>query len=442
MKSRWIATCLVITSATLGPASPARADADGLVGGIVGGIVGGLIVNQATKPRQQQVQPQRRYVAPTPQMSQATRRSNMEVQTALNYFGFPSGVADGVLGGQSRRAISQYQAYLGYPPTGELSLYERDFLTGSYQRAMAGGASTMQMVAADPQGPRGLLLTYRNQLAGAAQMAPAVPPLPAPLSPPVAAAAPPAPAAAAPTLALAPSPALPSFGAASPAQASLASQCNTVSLQTTTNGGFATLASQVDPAFVLDEQFCLARTYAISEGEVLAARLSGVSPQQVTEQCKAFEPALRDYVTALSLQPAASILPRVASFAATTGMSASELGASARICLSVGYRTDDMGVAIGSALLLTALGEQAYAELIGHHLADGMGIARRPDLAISWYDLGFAAPAPVFAPGQPERTELVRKAAYAVGGVPPSADETRPVPTGLPSFAAPVGTTP
>jgi hypothetical protein len=70
--------------------------------------------------------------------------------------------------------------------------------------------------------------------------------------------------------------------------------------------------------------------------------------------------------------------------------------------------------------LLTALGEQVYGELMGHHLSQGFGATARSDLAASWYDMTLGAlergqPA-VFAPGQPERTALIRAASSAVSG--------------------------
>ena len=90
------------------------------------------------------------YRAPT---YSAARVENREIQTALNYFNFPAGTPDGVMGRNSRNAISQYQAHLGYPVTGQLSLYEKDFLVSSYHRAIAGGAVTHQQIAQNPDGP-------------------------------------------------------------------------------------------------------------------------------------------------------------------------------------------------------------------------------------------------------------------------------------------------
>jgi hypothetical protein len=59
-------------------------------------------------------------------------------------------------------------------------------------------------------------------------------------------------------------------------------------------------------------------------------------------------------------------------------MSPAQLSGTAKVCLGTGYAQDDMNVAIGSALLLTALGERAYSEYLGHHLSQGYGASERP----------------------------------------------------------------
>ncbi len=406
-----------------------RADAD-IGEAIVGGIIGGVIVNEAAKNRQRTTR--KVYRAP---VNTAARAEAREVQTALNYFGFPAGTPDGVLGRRSRGAISQYQAHLSYPVTGYLNDYEKSFLLGSYHRALAGGPVTHQQIAQRGMGPRGLLLHYRDEAAGvstATAVAPAPVPVPqaqpAPATTVVVAPAPvpvPAPAAPAPTTPvvapIAPdtsapatdSAALPNFLGGGDA-ASLASHCNTVSLLTNTNGGFTTLASMGDPNQVLNEQFCLARTYAIAEGEKLAGSIQGVGVNEIAAQCKQFGPVMRDHVAALSLKPRDAVLQGVSGFVLNSGMSPPQLAATSKICLSVGYRTDDMDVAIGSGLILVALGEQVYAELMGHHLSQGFGATSRQDLADQWYTMGIQAveggqPA-VFAPGQPERTALIKAA--------------------------------
>lgn len=439
MKSKVFASAVVSASVALTGMSTVRADASDVAAGIIGGIVGGVIVNEANKNRRTTVK--RTYVAPS--ISSGQRAANRETQTALNYFGFPAGTPDGVLGRRSRAAISQYQAHLGYPVTGQLSVYERDFLVGSYHRALAGGAATTQQIASHPQGTRGLLLVYRDQAAGVAvatapvavapqvvQVAPAPQPVPAaPVTTEVVAAAPEPDAGTA----------LPTFMGGGEAL-SLASHCNTVSLLTNTNGGFTTLANMGDPNTVLNEQFCLARTYAIAQGEELAAGVQGVSSDQIAAQCKGFGPVMKDHVAALSLKPKDQVLRDVSGFALSTGMAPPQLAATAKICLSVGYRTDDMDVAIGSGLILAALGEQVYGELMGHHLSQGFGATQRRDLASEWYAMSLQAltsgqPA-VFAPGQSDRPALMQAATSSMtqADAGTMTAPVQPVSNTLPSF--------
>ncbi|TCO71918.1 peptidoglycan-binding domain-containing protein [Rhodovulum euryhalinum] len=456
MKKNFAMACLA-ASVAITPATRAAADGDAVVGGIIGGLIGGAIMNEAAKNRQRQ-QVRRTYSGP----SAATRAQNREVQTSLNYFGFPAGTPDGVLGRNSRNAISQYQAFMGYAPSGNLSPYERDFLVTSYHRAISGGAVTSQMVAANPMGTRGLLKTYQQQLAGGGMAAPV-----APMQPGTTVVINPQPAmpqAPATTTVVAPSaagvaatamagaaggaaaagakPALPNFLGQGGGQ-SLASHCNKVSLLTNTNGGFTTAATMTDAGFALEEQFCLARTYAIAEGEELAARITGVTSDVIAEQCAGFGPALKDQIASLSFKPKDQVLDDVRDFVMSSGMPPAQLAGTARVCLSVGYRTDNMDVAIASGLLLVAMGEDVYAELMGHHLSQGFGTARRADLALDWYEASLDAAergaTSVFAPGQPERSELIRKAAYRVGGKADGAalpaDPARPQPAALPTFS-------
>lgn len=450
MIKRHFAMACLAASLAITPVTRAAADGDAIVGGIVGGIIGGAIVNEANKNRQKKTVYRKTYRSSSG-ISAATRAQNREVQTSLNYFGFPAGSVDGVLGSRSRGAISQYQIHMGYPATGQLTPYERDFLVTSYHRAIAGGASTNQLIAANPMGARGLLKTYQQQLAtgGAAPVmqqpgttvvvAPQAVPLPVP-APTTTVVAP----TETPTVEAAAKPksALPNFMGQGTGK-SLASHCNKVSLLTNTNGGFTTAASMTDARFALNEQFCLARTYAIAAGEDLAGKVSGLSAEDIAAQCQAMGPVLKDHVAALSLKSRAEVLQGIGGFVLESGMSPAQLSGTAKICLSVGYRTDNMDVAIGSGLLLVALGEPVYAELMGHHLSQGFGTANRADLALDWYEMSLEAgergAVQVFAPGQPDRSDLIRKAAYQIGGKADGAalpaPSATPQPAALPTFS-------
>ena len=46
-----------------------------------------------------------------------------------------------------------------------------------------------------------------------------------------------------------------------------------------------------DPLQALGEQFCLARTYAVEQGDSLAGTVQGFSMAEIEEQCDAFAPS-------------------------------------------------------------------------------------------------------------------------------------------------------
>ncbi|RGP35618.1 peptidoglycan-binding domain-containing protein [Pseudotabrizicola alkalilacus] len=437
MKFKAIATVGIIAGLGLTPAEPVHADAgDAIAGALIGGILGHAIARDQQK---RQATTQRRSTKSTqPGISSAQREANREVQTALNHFGYPVGTPDGSIGPKSRAAISSYQATLGYPPSGQLTDYERTVLVTAYHRAIAGGPVVAQAAATHPMGMKGLLLMQRDEMAGIPPAMAAVPAAPVAPSAGVMAAAPALPALMpeAPPVAMAAAPALPSFMGAGNTQVSLASHCNKISLMTNTNGGYVTEASMTDPGFALGEQFCLARTYAMATGEELAGKVAGFTPTQIAEQCAGFGPVLAEHVAGLSLKPRDAVLSGVQGFILGSGMSPAQLSGTAKVCLGVGYTTDAMDVAVGSALLLTALGEQGYAELLGHHLSQGYGATVRPELALDWYDMGLTAIGQgqaVFAPGLGDRGAVIRKAAYTAAG---RADALVPVvPATLPQFA-------
>ncbi|NNK79241.1 MAG: peptidoglycan-binding protein [Litoreibacter sp.] len=388
------AACLTLT-----PASRLSADTGDFVAGAVVGVVGSALVRNANKNKAQA--PTKQVVRVVPYDSY-TRAENREIQTSLNYFGFPAGVADGVMGRRSRAAASGYQSHMGYPATGQLTQYEKDFLLTSYRRALAGGAATTQQIAADLQGPRGLLHAYRDELAAGTQ------PATVPVTTEAAAPAPQPPA----------SGGLPTFMGASSDQ-SLAAHCNQVTLVTSSNGGFTTSASMGDPNLALNEQFCLARSYAMSRGDEMITKIKSYTPQEIAEQCRGVGTAMQSYVASLSQKTQAEVLGEVSSFALGSGMAPDQLTGTSRICLSVGYSNDDMDIAIGSALLLTALGERAYGELMGHHLSQGFGVTRRPDLSLAWYNLALnaleAGATPVLGPSsEPDRMVVLRKATFSL----------------------------
>ncbi|MGA0541569.1 peptidoglycan-binding domain-containing protein [Neotabrizicola sp. VNH66] len=471
------ATTVLVASLSFAPVpvivAPAHADTGDVVAGlIIGGIVGAAI-NEGSKKKAPAKAKSKSTKSKSSGLTAEQKAANIEVQSALNYFGWNVGTADGVLGNKSKSAIRDYQAFLGEGITGDLTADQRSILVTAHARGMAGGAVIQNIVASSMHGTRGILLAQRDEMraasgAGLAAGAPAAaapgsvaaaaaaaipvllpePATPAPAAPitpaPEVVAVPvPAPAEA-PVATAAAEPALPSFMGANGAKGTLSAECNAVTLAASAKGGYVTAATMTDANAALAEQFCLTRAASIATGHELTAKVAGFTPDQIAAQCASFGPMMKDQVAALSLRPADEVLAGVEGFILNSGMSPAQLSGTAKVCLGVGYERDQMDVAIGSALLLAAMGETGYAELLGHHLSQGFGATARKDLAVEWYEIALPALSggtDVFAPGMTGRNELVKKAAYTIAG---RAWELAPQPAvqeaALPVFEVPAET--
>ena len=264
-----------------------------------------------------------------------------QVQTALNYFTFDAGPVDGIMGQKTRTAIQELQAYLGDPVTGQLTEGETQFLFVSYQKAQANSAQAQQVAETHPDGIKGLLIVFRD-------------------GPPSQ-----------------PTGVMPNFRTTGNAQ------------------GVSAFCAQPAPATAsepsmdqkLRPHFCSATASAIAQSDALAATIAGFTPAQIEEQCVAFEPALVSVVGSVSEKPAGDVTQAAAEFVQRTGQDPDEMAGIAKVCLGVGYRRDQLDLAIGSAVLLTALDAPLYAEYAGYHLALGIGTDQNPTFARSWFEV-------------------------------------------------------
>jgi peptidoglycan hydrolase-like protein with peptidoglycan-binding domain len=534
MAFKRITGAAVMTAMLMVPVGRAHAG-DEFVGGLVGGLIGGAIGSGIANQQRQKAQTRStrtRTVYVQPRATSAQRQEAREIQTSLNYFGFNAGAADGVLGGQSRAAISRYQGYMGYPATGQLSEYEKTMLLGAYHRALAGGAEVNQIIAKSNEGARAVLIAQRDGTTGTRTTGYAGLPMAvseavdevADSSDPSAEqllqrsgfiqladlngdgstdyiidtalagssfwcnasqcktmvfastsdgyrrndlllhsptpasfdciggtcqvkAAPAAQPEANTMMAKAEEPetgataglTLPVFNTA-PKQKSLSSHCSKVNLLTSANGGFTTVADVSNPDFALSEQLCLTRTYAVARGEDIMASVQGASQAAIEQQCDSFGQSMAVHVGALNAKPPKAVLNDVSGLVLDSGMTPEQLRTTAQICMASGYQSDKMAPALGGALLLTALGERPYAELVGHHLHGGFGTEDNADMALAWYEVAISAldggAAPVFAPSQADRVEVLRKAALGLAG----GDVAMPVPASSTGSSMPVFT--
>ena len=415
---RRLCVSLVASSLVLAPAQRAQAgDAAALLGGM---IIGGAIVNEVNKNK-------RRKTVRRTGVSSSQRAQNRQVQEALNYFGYNVGTVDGSLGRKSRSGIARYQADMGYVSDGYLDDFERDFLLSSHHRAQASMHVAPYNQILVSQGTIGVLRTFRNEQLGIAtpQVQPQQPyaaATPAPVVTPVPVATP-APTQVQPQVqpqsvsARNQTAALPNFNIA-PVEQSAANHCNEINVLTTTNGGLTSADRIGDAQFALSEQFCLARTHAQADSARIEASIPNMSSAQIEQQCAGLAGVIEPHMEGLGTSDPQQVTRQISTVLQNSGQPLAQLVSGGKVCLGVGYRTDNSKMALASALLLASGGEPAYGEMVSHHLRGGFGTAASPLAAASWMNStlgaldGGAAP---FTGQTPDRVAVLR-AAQSGGG--------------------------
>ncbi len=394
MKKHLTSSAMILALSAAGATLPMnRAAAGGDAGAaIIGALIGGAIVAGVANNRRNNT----RSTA-----SSAQRTENRAVQTALNYFNFPAGSPDGVFGRRTRAAISDYQAFMNFPVTGELTPYQKDFLLTSYQRAEQGGAETSRILLTDPNGTRGLLIAFMEQQQGGGSTG---------------------------------------LGQGNALQASNPANdfgSGGSTAQTSPNGLPVFVTSQ-EPSMnelcisgiqpnSIEAQFCNLRAYAIDEGDRLAASVQGTSRADIQAQCEAFAPTLEPYVTTVSLNDAGAAKSELQSWVSGSGTSVASLEGIAKVCLGVGYSTDNAAVALASIMALVGTGQAGYEELLAYHLALGFGFEGKKNVerGAQWLDNASLA----FASGQESitgesgamRATVAVSLANTLRGLPPVA---------------------
>jgi hypothetical protein len=359
MKKHLTSSAMILALTAAGVAVPlTKATAGSNAGAaIIGALIGGAIVAGANNNRRTST----RSTA-----SSAQRTENRAVQSALNYFDFPAGTPDGVFGRKTRTAVSQYQAFMNFPVTGELTPYQKEFLLSSHQRAELGGAETSRIILTDPNGSRGLLIAFMQQQGGNSGLGNSLN--------------------------------TPANDFSSASTAPVTSPNGLPMFVTSQEASMNELCiSGIQPNSI-EAQFCNLRAYAIDEGDRLAASVQGTSRADIQAQCEAFAPTLEPYVSTVSLANAGAAKAELQSWVSGSGTSVASLEGIAKVCLGVGYSTDNSAVALASIMTLIGTGQAGYEELLAYHLALGFGFEGKEnvDRGAQWLDNASLA----FASGQ------------------------------------------
>lgn len=408
-----------IVAASLAITTPA-AWADSNIGAFaVGAAVGALINNQVNKNKQQQQQ-QRATTQRSSSANSFQRQQNRQVQSALNEFGFPAGAVDGQLGQRSRAAISNYQSYMGYQPTGYLDDFQRQNLLSAHQKLQAGGGAAYPQVVAN-EGVQGLLKAfndptyanrYRNNGVQNAALQNNDGVINRGLDQNAAA------------------PVATGSGSFAPLNlsrtqtpSSMASHCELVSGMTQANQGVVLASNVTDPEQALGEQFCEARAFAITQSQSVLSQ-AGQNEGQMAQACgqiaDLMQPATSQIGTG-DVKLVATQAQQLANGAFNNDMATAQ--AYGEICLGLGYRQDNATMALGAATVLLAAGQMPYAEIMGHHLRWGFGAAVAPAASNAWYNTAVTSmeqggAQPVFLPSKTAERNAIIKASIASGAAP------------------------
>lgn len=373
---------------------------------------------------------QRPAQTPAPSASTPRVRADPVIQqnqTALNYFGFPAGTADGISGNRTRTAISDYQRYMGFPSTGQLNSYEQQLLVDGYHRSLAGvgnAAPYSSLVGTD--GARGLLKGMHRENQGL----PVNPNAPAPAQPPIINAT--APDTGGGMVFGTPSTA-PRFG-----DASMSQDCRLTSARTLAEGRMVDPANMVDAQFALDEQFCGARDYAIARSQQLSSGIEGMTDAVVQAQCASIVEAMEPYISLLGTRSPQAIAADAQAFFRNAGISNDQLILTGEVCLGFGYHTDAPDISLAAAMMLIGAGNGTHGEVFGHHLRKGYGTSIDVASAGDWYNYGLDAYdqgiAPAFLPSQSEQRAMIIRSASRqpqAAGTDPQASNSNLVLPGL-----------
>lgn len=418
--------CASLAAASMVFVGVERAQADDAAALIGGALLGGIIVNEMNKNKARRTTTTRTVV------SSSQREQNRQVQIALNYFGYNVGGADGVLGSNSRAGIRRFQADMGYNVDGYLDQHELNFLLGSHQRAMSSAHMQPYSQIVATQGHTGLLRTYRNEQLGIAtpgsqmqspQMATA--PQPAPMPQPVPQATQPEPVTARADTGASSGGGLPQFTFTKDDR-SIRDHCDQVHVRTAANGGLSTPDTLSDAGFALSEQFCMARTQAMSDSARIEASIPNMTRAQIEAQCEGLAQAIAPQMSGIETQPANQVMARTKTFLESSGQPMAQLVSGAKVCLGAGYRADNAEVALASAVLLTSAGQGGYGEMVSHQLREGFGVMQAaPQMASSWMQVALTA----VANGErvlgqtPERIGVIQAAGGSAMPVFPTASE-------------------
>ncbi len=274
-----------------------------------GGFLSGLFGNNQNNRNQQAA-------------NSAQRRANRSVQTALSFFGFDVGPADGIIGRKTRAGVREFQAFMGYETTGNLTHEQRRFLLSSFNEINPVDEAVALKISLGLISTQDLL---KGLSEGEAVVADA-PEDPVPAGP-----------------------------------VSMRSLCVNIGA----NG----------PLELVKAQFCNLRQLAIEQGDfLLETSLTATTIKPVMDECQNFTANMRPQISELATATSTELISDMDLLFRRSGAAREKLLRQGETCLGLAYQHDDAEAALAALLVLSGLKDAIYTELAGYHLALGLGV--------------------------------------------------------------------
>lgn len=266
----------------------------------------------------------------------AEQHANREVQTALNFFEFEAGIADGILGRRSRAAVSAFQTFLEYPDTGTLASEERAVLLSAYEQVANAEDELALKLSLN-------LVTIRELLKSVKLGEPLI---------------------------AEPEPNLP-LGPRS----------------------MRTLCVNIQASESLDlvmAQFCNLRQLAMDQGAFhLETALNAQMVAPVVEECQKLTTELQPQIEQVLTLESEQLFAELVGWVEDADVPAEKFVKQAETCLGLAYQHDDSEAALAALMVLSGMKDAVYIEMLGHHIAFGLGLNGVIDFerATAWLEL-------------------------------------------------------
>lgn len=130
----------------------------------------------------------------------------------------------------------------------------------------------------------------------------------------------------------------------------------------------------------------------MSESNAIAATIPNMTEGQIEGQCNGLAQVIAPQLQQLGAGNPDQVASATRGVLEKSGQPMDQLTSGGKVCLGIGYRTDNAQMALASAVLLVAAGQGGYGEIVSHHMREGIGTGRASaQMAGAWMQKALGA---------------------------------------------------